>query len=139
MGGGASTQVGNIETIAAFQGASESILSLMREKNETIAYSEAYDILRKYETACKTIREHFPGAKDGKIILEETIKTLKKYGVDSANTLFAQSICCDEINHEIGDISQLFSTYLGEVFHMGGLAGISAILFTFNSTNYNSS
>jgi len=30
----------------------------------------------------------------------------------------------DEINHEAGDIANLFSTYLGEVFRLGGLAGI---------------
>jgi hypothetical protein len=30
----------------------------------------------------------------------------------------------DEINHNIGDITTLFSTWMGEVFHMGGLAGL---------------
>jgi hypothetical protein len=54
---------------------------------------------------------------------------LKRIGCTSDNTLFAQSVCPDEINHEEGDITRLFHAHLGEVFHMGGLAGI--LLFHF--------
>lgn len=49
---------------------------------------------------------------------------LLKHGITAKNTLFAQSICPDEINHECGDVTNLFSEHLGEVFHMGGLAGV---------------
>ncbi len=47
-----------------------------------------------------------------------------KHNITATNTLFAQSVCPDEINHECGDITNLFSEHLGEVFHMGGLAGL---------------
>jgi len=53
----------------------------------TISYGEAYELLNKYETACKTIRNYFPGAKDGKIILEETVAVLKKHGKETCNYL----------------------------------------------------
>jgi hypothetical protein len=49
---------------------------------------------------------------------------LDRIGCTSSNTLFAQSICPDEINHEEDDLTHLFHAHLGEVFHMGGLAGI---------------
>lgn len=64
------------------------------------------------------------GAIDGKHTLEKAIPSLQKRGCDSENTLFAQSICPDEINHDNADITTLFSKHMGEVFHMGGLAGV---------------
>jgi hypothetical protein len=59
-----------------------------------------------------------------KYILEYVANVLDQLGCTDENTLYAQSICPDEINHEAGDITDLFSAYLGEVFHLGGLAGI---------------
>jgi len=49
---------------------------------------------------------------------------LEKLGINGDNTLFAQSICPDEINHEEGGLSDLFTTYMGEVFQLGGLGGL---------------
>jgi hypothetical protein len=70
------------------------------------------------------VEQHFPGAHGGSTTLECVKPIIAKLGLTDDNTLFAQSICPDEINHEVGDIPNLFSSYLGEVFHMGGLAGI---------------
>jgi hypothetical protein len=64
------------------------------------------------------------GAEDSSTIHERAIRVLKAHNVTADNTLFAQSICPDEINHELGDITNVFSEHLGEVFHMGGLAGV---------------
>jgi Limiting CO2-inducible proteins B/C beta carbonyic anhydrases len=33
-------------------------------------------------------------------------------------------VCPDEINHEVGDITQELASHFGEVFSLGGLAGI---------------
>ena len=57
---------------------------------------------------------------EGAHCLETVMDVLKHYNITPENTLFAQSVCPDEINHESGDITNLFSTHLGEVFHMGG-------------------
>ena len=61
-------------------------------------------------------------------------RELTKHGITSQNTLYAQSACPDEINHEEGDLPNLLAGYLGEVFHMGGLAGNSfPSIYVFNS------
>jgi hypothetical protein len=77
-----------------------------------------------YETASKAVQLHFPGAARSADILGPVAAVLKRIGCNNENTLFAQSICPDEINHEDDDISRLLQVHLGEVFHMGGLAGI---------------
>lgn len=47
-------------------------------------------------------------------------------GFTSYNTLFADSTCPDEVNHDDPkeDISALFKTRWGEIFSLGGLAGL---------------
>jgi hypothetical protein len=68
---------------------------------------------------------HFPGAMAGSAILKLVAATTKARGLTSENTLFAQSICPDEINHEEGDVSTLFASFFGEeCFHLSGLSGI---------------
>jgi hypothetical protein len=43
----------------------------------------------------------------------------------SYSTLFAQSICPDEINHKEGNVPRLLiHNFMDKVFHMGGLAGL---------------
>jgi hypothetical protein len=44
--------------------------------------------------------------------------------MDADNTLFSHSTCPDEINHEEGDITLVLDEFFGEMFIMGGLAGI---------------
>ena len=61
---------------------------------------------------------------DSQSVLDGTDKVLKHLGCDGENTLFAQSLCPDEINHAKGDLADIFHDYMGEVFHLGGLAGV---------------
>lgn len=58
------------------------------------------------------------------MIIKQVAEVLKNIGCTNENTLFAQSICPDEINHEEDDITRLFQVHLGECFHLGGLGGI---------------
>ena len=55
------------------------------------------------------------GAEVGDNILKKADVVLVARGCNAENTLFAQSICPDEINHERGDITHLFSEHMGEV------------------------
>lgn len=116
---------GAVATIhpAVFEGASATISDLYN-KGVKITYERAAEILSKYQKASATAERHFPGARDGKIILRQAKNVLLAEGFNKENTLFAQSVCADEINHDVDDITHLFSSYLGEVFHLGGLAGI---------------
>ena len=59
-----------------------------------------------------------------KLYMQYVAGVLSSLGCTDDNTLYAQSVCPDEINHEPGDITDLFTNYLGKVFHLGGLAGI---------------
>lgn len=87
-------------------------------------YENALQILAKYELAYAKVTHHFPGAQVGTDILQKADMLLLDHGCNGHNTLYAQSVCPDEINHESGDITELFAKHMGEVFHMGGLAGI---------------
>jgi len=108
---------------AVFESASEVIADLYN-KGVLLNYERAAEILTKYQKSCSVAETYFPGARDGKVILRQAKHTLLREGFTRENTLFAQSVCADEINHDVNDITNLFSTYLGEVFHLGGLAGI---------------
>jgi hypothetical protein len=82
-------------------------------------------ILQKSSNASKTVvAANFPGALPGDQILAMVAAVVEKRGYTESNTLFAQSVCPDEINHEEGDITNILTKYLGEVFHLGGLAGV---------------
>ena len=62
------------------------------------------------------------GCKNEKKIYER----LSKLGFNADNTLFADSSCPDEINHDDPDedLTSLFSARWGEVFPLAGLAGL---------------
>ena len=64
------------------------------------------------------------GALVGKQVLNKGTSVLQKRNITSENTLYAQSVCPDEINHEGTEITNLLTAYFGKVFHLGGLAGI---------------
>ena len=77
-----------------------------------------------YEKCTKAVHKYFPGSMSSANVLNKVIKVLENIGCTSSNTLFGQSVCPDEINHDDGDITDLMSMHLGEVFHLGGLAGV---------------
>ena len=64
------------------------------------------------------------GALVGKQVLNKGTSVLPTRNITSENTLYAQSVCPDEINHEGTEITNLLTAYFGKVFHLGGLAGI---------------
>jgi hypothetical protein len=57
-------------------------------------------------------------------IIKAAVGVSMKYGFTRDNTLFAHSYCPDEINHEVGDLSDYLTSYFNTFFSLGGLAGI---------------
>jgi hypothetical protein len=51
-------------------------------------------------------------------------RTLAGRGFTSSNTLFAHSVCSDEVNHRDEQLVDLMVTRWGEGFSLGGLAGL---------------
>lgn len=108
-------QNGNMKNVTAFSTASGVIAKEMTQTGQ-MSYDRAVEILNKYENAFSKVKKHFPGAEVGTDILLAADQVLLKKGCTAENTLYAQSICPDEINHESGDITELFSKHLGEVY-----------------------
>ena len=69
---------------------------------------------------------HFPGAMKGKTAEIHFASNLMKNGFEDDNTLFCDSSCPDEINHDDpnDDITMLFQQRWGGIFKLGGLAGL---------------
>lgn len=82
------------------------------------------DTTELVNTIKAVIEENFPGSLSSADTLKKISKVMEDRCHTDDNTLFAQSVCPDEINHEPGDITNLFTEYFGEVFHLGGLGGI---------------
>ena len=62
-------------------------------------------------TECdKTLKKYFPGALKGSLADKLVANELEKRGFTDDNTLFADSSCPDEINHDdpLEDITSLF-------------------------------
>jgi hypothetical protein len=117
MGGAASVPgVGSIKNVTAFASAAEEIVAEMKESGTgEMSYEDAFKLLKKYEHAYTNVTTHFPGAEVGTDILAKADAVLIEHGCNGHNTLYAQSICPDEINHESGDITELFAKHMGEV------------------------
>merc|ERR1712130_1028553 len=69
----------------------------------------------------------FPGSLPGQSIHSRSTAALRSFGLNADNTVYAQSICPDEINNEDGDLSRLLAEEWGEVYHMGGIGGFPFI------------
>jgi hypothetical protein len=111
--------------LSALEGFAETISnSLRQDSNAQVTLESVISQLQKFDLACKVAQKHFPKSADGKTVVNKVSKALDERGLGGANTLFAQSVCPDEINHENGDITTLLQAHLGEVFHLGGLGGI---------------
>lgn len=112
----------DITNVAAMDAACEEIKERILKKG-SISAAESAGIIQEKMRVLKLVWSHFPGALSSAQVLECFQKVVEPRGYTDDNVLFAQSICPDEINHEEGDITDLFTKYCGEVFHMGGLAG----------------
>jgi Limiting CO2-inducible proteins B/C beta carbonyic anhydrases len=93
----------------------------------------SYSRVPYFDTIMDTVDLHFPGSMPSWTAVQSVKSVLmteseRFYGVGPltpTNTLFAQSICPDEVNHEPGNsIPNLFAEYFGKVFHLGGLGAI---------------
>ena len=73
-----------------------------------------------------SVKKHFDSAIPGRHVDDIVYKEIEKLGITKENTVFAQSSCPDELNHDDynEDISRLMRNRYGEVFHLGGLAGL---------------
>jgi hypothetical protein len=73
-----------------------------------------------------SVDKHFKTALPGAVVAGKAIDHLKTHGVTPKNTIYAQSSCPDELNHDNyqQDISRILRDAYGEVFHLGGLAGV---------------
>jgi len=103
-----------MKNVTAFTTAAEVIAKEMAQTGD-MSYDRAAQILHMYENAFTVVKKHFPGAECGTDILFKADQVLVERGCTGDNTLYAQSICPDEINHESGDITELFSKHMGEV------------------------
>lgn len=82
------------------------------------------ELIANYQTAYNVVSKFFPSAQVSVHMLHKVDEFLHGQNCTGRNTLYAQSVCSDEINHESGDITDIFIKRFGEVFHLGGLAGI---------------
>jgi len=72
------------------------------------------------------MRQLFTTAYPGAVIGNKAFEFMAKKGLTKRNTVFAQSSCPDELNHDHygQDLPRVFREKFGEVFHLGGLAGV---------------
>ncbi len=112
-----------IKSKCVFEAAFQDIIRKLKEEGE-LSIDVAISIISMYEKASATVRNHFPGAEPSRKILTIVQNELEKYNILPKNTLFAQSICPNDINYSSGGISHVFTEYFGDCFHLGGLAGI---------------
>eukprot|EP00047_Mylnosiga_fluctuans_P006159 m.245222 g.245222 ORF g.245222 m.245222 type:complete len:327 (-) comp14632_c0_seq1:41-1021(-) len=76
------------------------------------------------QAALDQVHKFFPGSGPSSHIHAEVERVLSADGFTPENTLFACSVCVDEINHEDDDITCLLKSFWGECFYLGGLAGV---------------
>jgi len=71
-----------------------------------------------------SMAKYFPGSLGSLAVERATSKVLVKRGYTMDNTLFATSICPDEVNSKPGELVDLFKNRWGENFGLGGLGGV---------------
>ena len=78
------------------------------------------------EEAINTLENFFPGAAKGRTVEIHVASQLMRNSFSEENTLFCDSSCPDEINHDdpSEDITMLFQQRWGSIFPLGGLAGL---------------
>jgi len=75
--------------------------------------------------AAQTAKESFAGALSGPAVMSKALGVLtKKYRMGRDNTIYAASLCADEINSDKGHLGRLLTEYYyGRVFPLGGIGG----------------
>ena len=72
----------------------------------------------------EALAKYFPGALGSAEVDAKVWNTLRSRGYTPANTLFAASTCPDEINYKPYEMLDLMTRRWGEMFQLGGLAGV---------------
>ena len=75
---------------------------------------ECMESLVKNFPRCKTTTDTFKWINNAVLSL----------GCTSANTLFASSVCVDELNHHPNSLNRCLADFWGGCFYMGGLGGL---------------
>lgn len=71
----------------------------------------------------QAMHKFFPGALPSQALHERKKAILRKYGFLPENTIFATSLCPDEINNDPSDLPVIMQSHWGDVFPMGGISG----------------
>lgn len=112
-----------IEDVATFEAAAKAIVQEINQSG-SITTSRCTEIIQEKERVSDLLLYYFPGAMSGPEVFRKVQCVTDRLGLTRENSLFAQSICPDEINHEDGDLPYLLSRHFAHVFHLGGLAGV---------------
>ena len=67
---------------------------------------------------------NFPAALSTSESFQKINNAVLSMGCNTDNTLFASSVCVDEINHHSTSINRRLADFWGECFYMGGLGGL---------------
>lgn len=92
-----------VDDPAAFDAASEEIAECIADGG-SVSAAQCMSIIERKSSIAKLIRSHFPGSEGSSYAVKKAISAIEKRGLCAENTLFAQSICPDEINHEEGEL-----------------------------------
>eukprot|EP00977_Amphora_coffeiformis_P024628 scaffold16502_cov177-Amphora_coffeaeformis.AAC.1 len=112
-----------IDDVATFEAAARAISQEIVEKG-SISTSRCTEIIQEKERVSDLLLYYFPGAISGLQVYTKVKNVAGRLGLTRENSLFAKSICPDEINHEDGDLPDLLSRHFSHAFHLGGLAGV---------------
>jgi len=95
-----------------------------QDSEKDAAMPEAFFGLNQMQAA-QTANEAFAGALSGPAVMSKALWSLRwKYGMGRSNTIYAASLCADEINSDKGHLGRLLTQYYyGRVFPLGGIGG----------------
>jgi hypothetical protein len=92
----------------------------MTANNPNSLFHSTSSIQQESKTIIDTIKTTFPKAYKSKDLVSKVQSTLSQNGYKNETTLFATSLCCDEVNREL---ETDFTNVYNYNFSMGGLAG----------------
>ena len=110
-----------------------------QDKTAEVWVKNGYDIhiVRRYEqkqqipyhpniseNCMKMLIKSFPNAKFTSEAFKKINQVILSLGCHPENTLFASSVCVDEINHHKDSLNRQLADFWGECFYMGGLGGL---------------
>jgi hypothetical protein len=72
----------------------------------------------------RSLIANFPAALSTSDSFTKINNAVLSIGCDPEDTLFASSVCADEINHHSASINRQLADFWGECFCMGGLGGL---------------